>query len=63
MGASHRIFVVDDDDGIRQLIAEYLTKHGFIVETSKDGESFLRLFQSNSALELHWYIRFNFYMS
>lgn len=46
MGASHRIFVVDDDDGIRQLIAEYLTKHGFIVEISKDGESFLQLFQS-----------------
>ena len=46
MGASHRIFVVDDDDGIRQLIAEYLTKHGFSVETASDGESFLDRFHS-----------------
>ncbi len=46
MGASHRIFVVDDDDGIRQLIAEYLTKHGFSVETAPDGESFLDRFHS-----------------
>lgn len=48
MSASHRIFVVDDDDAIRQLIAEYLTKHGFVVETSPNGESFLELFQSKS---------------
>ncbi|WP_067519942.1 response regulator transcription factor [Endozoicomonas ascidiicola] len=47
MGA-HRIFVVDDDDGIRQLIAEYLSKHGFCVEACDDGEFFLNRFQSLS---------------
>ncbi|USE39806.1 response regulator [Endozoicomonas sp. SCSIO W0465] len=46
MGASQRIFVVDDDDGIRQLLAEYLTRHGFSVATSTDGESFLERFHS-----------------
>ncbi|MBO9493418.1 response regulator transcription factor [Thalassotalea sp. G20_0] len=51
MRALHRIFVVDDDDGIRQLLAEYLTKHGFAVETSPDGESFLERFQSLSVEE------------
>lgn len=48
MNPSHRIFVVDDDDAIRQLIASYLEKHGFLVETAPDGESFLALFQSLS---------------
>ncbi len=46
MSTSHRIFVVDDDDAIRQLIASYLEKHGFIVETAQDGETFLEQFRS-----------------
>ncbi len=48
MTKSQLIFVVDDDDAIRELIANYLNKHGFSVETAADGESFLSLFRSMS---------------
>lgn len=48
MSTSHRIFVVDDDDAIRQLTASYLEKHGFIVETAPDGETFLTLFRTQT---------------
>ena len=49
MTKSPLIFVVDDDDAIRGLIANYLQKHGFTVETASDGETFLDLFRSKSA--------------
>ncbi len=46
MPQSQLIFVVDDDDAIRDLIADYLQKHGFNVKTACDGETFLQLFNS-----------------
>jgi two-component system OmpR family response regulator len=33
-----QILVVDDDPGIRDLIAEFLTRHGYAVETAADGK-------------------------
>ena len=38
--------MVDDDDAIRQLLASYLEKHGFTVETAASGEAFLERFRS-----------------
>lgn len=52
MTKSQRIFVVDDDDAIRDLIANYLQKHGFTVEKACDGEAFLALFRSKPADEV-----------
>jgi two-component system OmpR family response regulator/two-component system phosphate regulon response regulator OmpR len=34
---SERVLVVDDDAGIRDLLADYLGKQGFSVETARDG--------------------------
>jgi two-component system OmpR family response regulator len=34
--ASGRIVVVDDDPGIRDLVSEFLTRHGYEVETAAD---------------------------
>ncbi len=39
MPNQHRILVVDDDQDIRELLEEYLTKSGYHVSTVKDGES------------------------
>lgn len=33
----HRILVVDDDDSIRECIAELLVSHGYEVSTAEDG--------------------------
>jgi two-component system, OmpR family, response regulator len=41
-----RILLVDDDPGIRSVIADFLTKHGFDVETAEDGEAMDRAFAS-----------------
>ncbi|OED43899.1 DNA-binding response regulator [Endozoicomonas sp. (ex Bugula neritina AB1)] len=49
MTKTQLIFVVDDDDAIRDLITNYLQKHGFTVEKACDGETFLNLFRSKSA--------------
>ncbi|KEQ17679.1 response regulator [Endozoicomonas numazuensis] len=49
MTSSHPIFIVDDDDAIRDLLANYLKKNGFCVETAPDGERFLELFRSMPA--------------
>lgn len=46
MSTPHRIFVVDDDDAIRQLLASYLKKHGFAVATAYDGKDFLEQFRT-----------------
>ena len=35
--AAERILVVDDDPGIRDLVAEFLERHGYIVGTAADG--------------------------
>jgi diguanylate cyclase (GGDEF)-like protein len=35
--ASDRILVVDDDDDIREDLAEFLTQHGYEVSTARDG--------------------------
>ena len=36
--ASERILVVDDDPGIRDLVSEFLARHGYSVETASDGK-------------------------
>ena len=45
-GGGRRVLVVDDEEAIRQVTAEALTRHGFVVETAVDGaealEKFLR---------------------
>ncbi|GAC1358477.1 MAG: hypothetical protein NVS2B12_16280 [Ktedonobacteraceae bacterium] len=33
-----RILIVDDDEGIREIVAFVLTRHGFLVEEAGDGE-------------------------
>ena len=38
-GESATLLVVDDDPGIRDLLADYLRRHGFRVESAADGES------------------------
>lgn len=37
MDLSTRILVVDDDAEIRTLLSEFLERHGFVVETARDG--------------------------
>jgi len=44
-GAGRRILVVDDEDAIRQVTAEALERHGFVVETAADGEEGLEKFR------------------
>ena len=39
---SKEIFVVDDDEDVRELIASSLESEGFLVETFEDGDSFLK---------------------
>jgi len=43
-----RILVVDDDQAIRELISEFLEKHGFVVSTAADGAAMDRLLTSES---------------
>ncbi len=40
---STRILVVDDDAEIRQLLSEFLERHGFLVETARDGAAMDKL--------------------
>jgi DNA-binding response OmpR family regulator len=37
VAASNRVLVVDDEPGLRQMVAEYLGRHGFIVSTAESG--------------------------
>ncbi len=37
----HRVLVVEDDSGVRELIASHLRKAGFDVETASSAESVL----------------------
>jgi DNA-binding response OmpR family regulator len=40
---SPRVLIVDDDDGIRRVLASALARSGFDVSTANDGEPALRL--------------------
>ena len=42
MAIGSRILVVDDDKEIRDLISEFLTRHGYEVETAEDGRAMER---------------------
>lgn len=44
--ADTRILLVDDDADLGDLVSEYLTGHGFLVDVEADGESGLRRSQS-----------------
>ena len=39
------ILVVDDDDGIRDLIKQYLTENNFLITTSNSAEDAKKRFQ------------------
>ena len=41
-GASAHILMVDDDPGIRDVVSEFLTRHGYTVETAADAASMER---------------------
>ncbi len=51
-----RIYVTDDDPGIRELVAEYLTGQGYAVETAEDAASLDRLLATRlpDLLVLDW---------
>ncbi|MRI34047.1 DNA-binding response regulator [Endozoicomonas sp. OPT23] len=51
MSQPQKIYVVDDDQSIRELIASYLKKHGFDVETAESGTVFLSKFQIQATTE------------
>ena len=42
------ILVVDDDDGIRSLVQQYLTKHNFLVTTASNAEEALESIKQGS---------------
>ena len=50
------IYVTDDDPGIRELVAEYLTNHGYAVETAEDAVALDRLLAARlpDLLVLDW---------
>jgi len=50
------IYVTDDDPGIRELVAEYLTSQGYAVETAEDAASLDRLLAARlpDLLVLDW---------
>lgn len=47
-GDGFRLLVVDDDIDIRDLLADYLRKHGFTVESAADGAEMRRKLTQNS---------------
>ncbi len=48
MDLATRIMVVDDDAGIRDLLTEFLERHGYAVETAADGAAMDRLLERSS---------------
>jgi two-component system OmpR family response regulator len=42
-GPAVRILMVDDDPGIRDVVSDFLTRHGFIVETAGDANEMERI--------------------
>ncbi|WP_324779351.1 response regulator [Thiobacillus sedimenti] len=53
---THTIYVTDDDPGIRELVAEYLTSQGYAVETAADAAGLERLLAARlpDLLVLDW---------
>ena len=49
MAASAEILVVDDELDLREMVAEYLARHGFHVRTAMDGEAMTARLQEKSA--------------
>ena len=49
---SGRIIVVDDDQGIRDVVSEFLTRHDFEVETAGDAAELNRLLSAGPAPDL-----------
>jgi len=47
--AMPRIIVVDDDPGIRELVSDFLSRHGFDVDTAADGAGLSRALSTRSA--------------
>jgi two-component system OmpR family response regulator len=41
-GPAVRILMVDDDPGIRDVVSDFLTRHGFVVETAADARAMER---------------------
>ena len=52
MSEKGKIFVVDDDDSIRDLLSGYLRKNGFEVMGFPDGESFLKAFPNEKDYQM-----------
>ncbi|MCG8532725.1 MAG: response regulator, partial [Desulfovibrionales bacterium] len=52
MSEKGKIYVVDDDDSIRELLTGYLQKNGFEVSAFPDGESFLETFTEDQGHQL-----------
>src|SRR5262249_18111041 len=49
MAVSTEILVVDDEGDLREMVAEYLARHGFHVRTAIDGEAMAARLQEKSA--------------
>lgn len=49
MAGEPHIIVVDDEPGIRDMIAEYLGSHGFQIDTAEDAASFRKLHAARPA--------------
>jgi two-component system OmpR family response regulator len=52
MTAQPRVLLVDDDAGLRQLIGDFLSDHGFRVDTAADGPDMDRLMASQPPYDL-----------
>lgn len=48
MGAGARILMVDDDPGIRDVVSDFLGKHGYRVETAADAPEMERVLRQGS---------------
>jgi two-component system phosphate regulon response regulator OmpR len=49
MGISAEIVVVDDEPDLREMVAEYLERHGFEVRTARDGDELAALLERKAA--------------
>jgi two-component system, OmpR family, response regulator len=48
MGAGARILMVDDDPGIRDVVSDFLGKHGYRVETAADAQEMERVLRQGA---------------
>lgn len=44
----HRVLIVDDDFAIRELVKRVVVRHGYFIDTAKDGEDAWTLITQNS---------------